>query len=59
MKEERTDHPTDPRSTETFSHKWAQNCPLDRKQGLGGWTKRDGLCCRRGEQDIDKLLGGC
>ena len=45
MKEERTDHLMDPRSTETSSHKWPQNCPLDRKQGLGGWAKRDGLCC--------------
>ena len=44
MKEERTDHPPDPRPTETFSHKWSHNCPLDRKQGLGEWTKRDGLC---------------
>lgn len=41
MKEERTDHPPDPRPTEPFSHKWS---PLDRKQGLGEWTKRDRLC---------------
>lgn len=44
-----------------------QNCPLDRKQGLGGWAKRVGsVACRearqlsrRGEQDTQKLQGGC
>ena len=68
MKEERADHPMDPRSTETSSHKWPQNCPLDRKQGLGGWAKGMGsvacrearqLAGRRGEQDTQKLQGGC
>lgn len=40
----RTEPSPDPRSVQTFSHKWPQNCPLDRKQGLGERTRREGLC---------------
>lgn len=55
MKRKRTDLSPDPRSTEASSHEWTQICALDRKQGLGEWTRRKKLCYLKISARVGKM----